>query len=289
MPIGRGRWPRPRRPSCGCGWTRSGSCWRDRRGRGWATPSARWRPTRWRPTPRVSCTWPAEKLQGGARSRTDAALEARQRAIEGLVSPVQRIARQGGRQDPGAWSASAARPTGASSSRCGGWRPRTSGCDRDRQPGAGAAFADGARALGRDAAAPGGRAGRHAGALRFRPAGDPGRRRDERLRPDMVVRMPGGRHVVIDAKVPLEGYLQAMEAATDDDRRARMREHAAQVRAHMHKAEQQGLLGRAARHARVRGDVPAGRGHLRRRARGFAGAASKRAWAGGCCWPRRPR
>jgi DNA recombination protein RmuC len=41
--------------------------------------------------------------------------------------------------------------------------------------------------------------------------------------------------VVIDAKVPLEGYLQAMEAVTDDDRRARMGEHAAQVRAHLQK------------------------------------------------------
>ena len=58
---------------------------------------------------------------------------------------------------------------------------------------------------------------------------------ERRLRPDMVVRMPGGRRVVVDAKVPLEGYLLAMEATTDDDRRARMRDHGAQVRAHMQK------------------------------------------------------
>jgi DNA recombination protein RmuC len=58
---------------------------------------------------------------------------------------------------------------------------------------------------------------------------------ERRLRPDLVVRMPGGRHVVIDAKVPLEGYLQAMEAVSDDERRARMGEHAAQVRAHLQK------------------------------------------------------
>jgi DNA recombination protein RmuC len=56
---------------------------------------------------------------------------------------------------------------------------------------------------------------------------------DGRLRPDLVVRMPGGRQVVVDAKVPLEGYLCAMEAKTEDERRARMREHAAQVRAHL--------------------------------------------------------
>jgi DNA recombination protein RmuC len=58
---------------------------------------------------------------------------------------------------------------------------------------------------------------------------------EKRLRPDLVVRMPGGRQVIVDAKVPLEGYLLAMEAATDEDRRARLREHAAQVRAHLTK------------------------------------------------------
>jgi DNA recombination protein RmuC len=56
---------------------------------------------------------------------------------------------------------------------------------------------------------------------------------ERRLRPDMVVRMPGGRQLVIDAKVPLEGYLQAMEATSEEQRRARLREHAGQVRAHL--------------------------------------------------------
>jgi DNA recombination protein RmuC len=60
---------------------------------------------------------------------------------------------------------------------------------------------------------------------------DPSRR----LRPDMIVRLPAGRQVVVDAKVPLEGYLQAMEANSDEDRRTRMREHGAQVRAHLQK------------------------------------------------------
>ena len=46
---------------------------------------------------------------------------------------------------------------------------------------------------------------------------------ERRLRPDLVVRLPGGRHVVVDAKVPLEGYLQAMEATSEDQRRARLR------------------------------------------------------------------
>lgn len=54
-----------------------------------------------------------------------------------------------------------------------------------------------------------------------------------RSRPDLVVRMPGGRHVVVDAKVPLEAYLDATEAPNDDERRARLRVHAAQVRGHV--------------------------------------------------------
>jgi DNA recombination protein RmuC len=58
---------------------------------------------------------------------------------------------------------------------------------------------------------------------------------ERRLRPDLVVRLPGGRHVVVDAKVPLEGYLQAMEATSEDQRRARLREHGAQVRTHLQK------------------------------------------------------
>ena len=58
---------------------------------------------------------------------------------------------------------------------------------------------------------------------------------ERRLRPDLVVRLPGGRHVVVDAKVPLEGYLQAMEAVSEDQRRARLKDHGAHVRAHLNK------------------------------------------------------
>jgi DNA recombination protein RmuC len=53
------------------------------------------------------------------------------------------------------------------------------------------------------------------------------------LRPDMVVRLPGGKNVVVDAKAPLAAYLDAHEAGDDAEREARLRDHARQVRQHM--------------------------------------------------------
>ena len=54
-----------------------------------------------------------------------------------------------------------------------------------------------------------------------------------RSRPDMTVRMPGGRVVHVDAKAPLAAFLESVEAATDELRRERMRAHARQVRDHV--------------------------------------------------------
>ena len=54
-----------------------------------------------------------------------------------------------------------------------------------------------------------------------------------RLRPDMVVNLPGGRAIVVDAKVPLAAYLEAIGAATEDQRQGAMSRHARQVRDHM--------------------------------------------------------
>ena len=52
---------------------------------------------------------------------------------------------------------------------------------------------------------------------------------DGALRPDMIVNMPDGRQVVVDVKTPLDAYLTAIEAATDEERGAALRRHAAAV------------------------------------------------------------
>jgi DNA recombination protein RmuC len=54
-----------------------------------------------------------------------------------------------------------------------------------------------------------------------------------RLRPDLVVRLPGGKSVVVDAKVPLSAYLEAAEAPSEAVRLAKLQEHARQVRDHV--------------------------------------------------------
>lgn len=54
-----------------------------------------------------------------------------------------------------------------------------------------------------------------------------------RMRPDLIVRLPAQKSIIVDAKTPLEAYLSAMEAPDEDTRRARLRDHARQVRTHM--------------------------------------------------------
>jgi DNA recombination protein RmuC len=54
------------------------------------------------------------------------------------------------------------------------------------------------------------------------------------LRPDVVVRLPGGKQIVIDSKVPLVAYLDAFrENATEDERLAKLGDHARHVREHV--------------------------------------------------------
>jgi len=51
-----------------------------------------------------------------------------------------------------------------------------------------------------------------------------------RMRPDMIVRMPDGREIVVDVKTPLDAYLSAVEATDDETRRKHLEHHARKVR-----------------------------------------------------------
>jgi DNA recombination protein RmuC len=61
-----------------------------------------------------------------------------------------------------------------------------------------------------------------------------------RLTPDMVVRLPGGRNVVVDAKVPSSAYLDAMESDDETVRSGKLRDHARQVRDHVNRLANKG-------------------------------------------------
>ena len=63
---------------------------------------------------------------------------------------------------------------------------------------------------------------------------------DGSLRPDLVVRIPGGKHVVVDAKAPLAAYLDAFETSDEGERERLLAEHARQVRDHVNKLSAKG-------------------------------------------------
>ncbi len=58
---------------------------------------------------------------------------------------------------------------------------------------------------------------------------------DGKLRPDLVVRLPGGRNIVVDAKAPLAAYLDSLEMDDDERRKFKLADHARQVRDHLTK------------------------------------------------------
>jgi DNA recombination protein RmuC len=63
---------------------------------------------------------------------------------------------------------------------------------------------------------------------------------DGRLRPDVVVQLPGGKQVVIDAKVPLAAYLDAIEARDEETRARHIQSHVRQMRDHIKKLASKG-------------------------------------------------
>jgi DNA recombination protein RmuC len=56
---------------------------------------------------------------------------------------------------------------------------------------------------------------------------------DGRLRPDLIVKLPGGRNIVVDAKTPISAYLEAIETADESAQRLLTAQHARQCRNHV--------------------------------------------------------
>jgi DNA recombination protein RmuC len=63
---------------------------------------------------------------------------------------------------------------------------------------------------------------------------------DGALRPDMLVKLPGGKLIVVDSKVPLDAYLLALETEDDDEREVHVASHARQTRDHIVKLASKG-------------------------------------------------
>jgi DNA recombination protein RmuC len=56
---------------------------------------------------------------------------------------------------------------------------------------------------------------------------------DGRIRPDVIIRLPGNRTIVIDAKVPFDAFYESISTKDDEIRRARLKDHARLVRTHI--------------------------------------------------------
>lgn len=54
-----------------------------------------------------------------------------------------------------------------------------------------------------------------------------------RLRPDLIVKLPTNKNIVVDAKAPLDAYLDSLQAQSDQNQSARLKDHARQIRDHL--------------------------------------------------------
>ena len=211
------------------------------------------------------------------RKRPRLRIDTRQRAIETIVQPIADTLAEGGRAARRGRARSAATVHAAHGAGQLAQRHR---------PDAGARVANTGRprTMGRNAAAARGRDRRHARSAATSTSSGSCSRDNGRLRPDLIVHLPGGRRIVVDAKAPLEAFLDAQE----NRRRGCSRAEAAGARAagaRSHgEAGRQGVLGTARRVARAGGDVPAGRDALQRRAPARPHAHRARTVADTCSW-----